>query len=58
MRRIPSGLRKISKDELLTQLTNRFDERFTQDAEVIESRVGNPWSKPEDEKITKRSIRW
>lgn len=58
MRRIPSGLRKISKDELLTQLTNRLDERFTQDAEAIESRVGNPWSKPEDEKITKRSIRW
>lgn len=58
MRRIPSGLRKITKDELFTQLTHQKDEPYTLDTEGLDARIGWLWSKPEDEKNTKPVIRW
>lgn len=58
MRRIPQGLRKIQKEELITQLSHPHNDKISTDVEVLESRIGEDWSNIDTENVTKQAIRW
>jgi hypothetical protein len=57
MRRLPQGLRKVDKNEFVLQMMHS-NEKLNKAAFVLESRIGTEWSKLNEEKLPRQSIRW